>query len=622
MFYRPSSYFLFLCILFLANCDRPTNIKSVDVLVIGGGTGGTAAGIQAARMGASTLIVEETPWLGGMLTAAGVSASDGNHQLPSGLWGEFRQHIRDHYGGAEAVATGWISHTLFEPSVGANIFLNMVEAEPHLEFWPQSTFLAMRFEGDYWEVEVKKGDRTETIQAKILIDGTDLGDIAAKAGAEYNVGMDSSLKTGESIAPAAENDIIQDFTFVAILKDYGTEADKTIQPGKDYDPVVFNCACTHHCEGEKAHPCQTMLDYAKLPNGKYMINWPIFGNDYYANMVEMSNEERQIAYQKAKAHTLNFVYYIQHELGFKNLGLADDEFPTQDQLAFIPYHREGRRIKGLCQLKLGHISAPFQQEEALYRTGIAVGDYPIDHHHQKNPNAPEIDFPAIPSFNIPLGSLIPQYVDRLILADKAISVTNIVNGATRLQPVVLQIGQAAGALAGLAVESNARLRDINIRQVQKHLLEEGVYLLPYLDVPSDDPHFEAIQRIGTTGLLRGTGIPYKWANQTWFYPDSSISRTIFLDNIQDFEPGFQSNLTKDNTPLFVFEALQLCVALFTNQPTNLENITDEAASNWDAWGLSQFDVDRPISRRELAVILDNLVDPFQLKEVDWQGNWY
>ena len=49
-----------------------------DVVVAGGGTGGTAAAIEAARGGARTLVVEPTPWLGGMLTAAGVSAIDGN----------------------------------------------------------------------------------------------------------------------------------------------------------------------------------------------------------------------------------------------------------------------------------------------------------------------------------------------------------------------------------------------------------------------------------------------------------------------------------------------------------------------------------------------------------------
>jgi NADPH-dependent 2,4-dienoyl-CoA reductase/sulfur reductase-like enzyme len=55
-----------------------------DVLVVGGGTGGTAAGIQSARSGAKTIIVEKTKWLGGMLTAAGVSCTDGNDLLPGG----------------------------------------------------------------------------------------------------------------------------------------------------------------------------------------------------------------------------------------------------------------------------------------------------------------------------------------------------------------------------------------------------------------------------------------------------------------------------------------------------------------------------------------------------------
>lgn len=55
-----------------------------------------------------------------------------------------------------------------------------------------------------------------------------------------------------------------------------------------------------------------------------------------------------------------------------------------------------------------------------------------------------------------MGALIPQTVDGLIVAEKSISVSNIANGTTRLQPVVLQIGQAAGALAALAVSQISR----------------------------------------------------------------------------------------------------------------------------------------------------------------------
>lgn len=74
--------FILLASVLLFSCQ---STKQVGVLVIGGGASGTTAGIQSARMGINTLIVEESSWLGGMLTSAGVSAIDGNHKLPGGL---------------------------------------------------------------------------------------------------------------------------------------------------------------------------------------------------------------------------------------------------------------------------------------------------------------------------------------------------------------------------------------------------------------------------------------------------------------------------------------------------------------------------------------------------------
>ncbi|HEU4607982.1 MAG TPA: FAD-dependent oxidoreductase, partial [Chitinophagaceae bacterium] len=79
----------FLLLPLLLSTSRQVNAQKTvytDVLIIGGGASGTMAGIQCARMGTAALIVESTGWLGGMLTSAGVSAIDGDHQLPSGLW--------------------------------------------------------------------------------------------------------------------------------------------------------------------------------------------------------------------------------------------------------------------------------------------------------------------------------------------------------------------------------------------------------------------------------------------------------------------------------------------------------------------------------------------------------
>ena len=126
--------FLLSAVLSLASGHvRPAQAKTIrrtgDVLVIGGTTSGTSAAIAAARQGAATLIVEPTPMLGGMFSAQGVPAADGNHHLPSGLWNEFREALRAHYGGAEALATGWVSNTLFEPQVADSIISALAAAE-------------------------------------------------------------------------------------------------------------------------------------------------------------------------------------------------------------------------------------------------------------------------------------------------------------------------------------------------------------------------------------------------------------------------------------------------------------------------------------------------------------
>jgi len=129
---KPVTHVLFFLCVFLS-FGFSQNKAVYDVIVLGGGTGGTAAGIQAGRLGAGTLLVEPSPWLGGMLTAAGVSATDGNHKMPAGIWGEFREKLRNHYGGAKALETGWVSNTHFEPHIGARIFAEMAASVKSLE---------------------------------------------------------------------------------------------------------------------------------------------------------------------------------------------------------------------------------------------------------------------------------------------------------------------------------------------------------------------------------------------------------------------------------------------------------------------------------------------------------
>jgi len=431
------------------------------------------------------------------------------------------------------------------------------------------------------------------------------------AGAAYDLGMEARSVTGEENAPDSANSIVQDLTWAAVLKDYGTEADKTIEKPENYNPELFRGSCAMTVDSVLID-CQKMLDYGRLPNNKFMINWPRHGNDIYLNVVEMDWSQRREELKKAKERTLSFVYYIQTELGYKNIGLADDEFTTVDKLAFVPYHREGRRLRGIQRLTINHVRDIYNGN-SLYRTGISVGDYPVDHHHACNPEAPEIKFPAVPSFNIPLGTLIPEKIDGLIVSDKAISVSNIINGSTRLQPCVLLTGQAAGTLAALSIQNNLQVREVNIREVQQTLLDAEAYLMPLIDVNPSDKEFQAVQRATASGILKVKGESWKWANRTWFYPDTTITVKEFSEGLSAFDHKFIFPVDLSN--LNVQKASEL-LSSFLNRDTSIE-----IQKIWEGRISRKFDPKLDITKRELSILVDEMIHPFETRQIGFDGNY-
>jgi hypothetical protein len=406
------------------------------------------------------------------------------------------------------------------------------------------------------------------------------------------------------MAPGKFN-IIQDLTWVAILKDYGKGADRTIARPDGYDPTQFFCSCTDApCPEGKPYNVNAagMLAYGLLPGNKYMINWPAHGNDYIVNAVEMTDAERKKYWQLAREKTLGFVYFIQTQLGFKNLGLADDEFNGKG-LAIMPYHREGRRVRGLVRVNVNHLVSPFDQPEALYRTGISVGDYPVDHHHAPEKKAPDIIFPRVPSFNIPLGALIPEKIEGLLVAEKGISVSNIVNGSTRLQPCVMLTGQAAGALAAISVQQDIQPRNADIRLVQKALLDAGAWLMPYCDVPAGDPAWRSIQQVGLTGIMKGFGKPEGWENKTFFYPDSTITASELIKGLKEVMPSSNFSIADPESPVTMRDLDRIFSVL--GKQRVLKN--DIPAGSI-------------LTRRQIAQMIDQVLNPFA-RPVDWQGHF-
>jgi hypothetical protein len=194
------------------------------------------------------------------------------------------------------------------------------------------------------------------------------------------------------------------------------------------------------------------------------------------------------------------------------------------------------------------------------------------------------------------------------VAEKSVSVSNLINGATRLQPVVMQLGQAAGALAALSRIQGKSVKKVAVRDVQIVLLDSGCYLMPFLDLPKDSRHFKALQRIGATGILRGEGRNVGWTNQTWFRAeDPLLAEEIFTEGYYD------GILPLAKGPVKVGRFIDALRSLGVPFPASAE-------SWWAAHGLDDFNPDRVLTRLEAAVMIDAAIDPFIKFPVDHLGN--
>ncbi|MEG4390873.1 FAD-dependent oxidoreductase [Microcoleus sp. BROC3] len=465
-----------------------------DVLVVGGGTGGTAAAVQAARRGAKTILVSEFPWLGGMLTAAGVSAPDGNElaAFQTGLWGAFLRELQQRQPGG--LDWGWVSFFTYDPRIGAEIFADWVKCLPNLHWISGQKAQDVLYEGDRIS-GVQFADFT--VSAKITLDATELGDLLALGEVGHRWGWEFQAEWGEPSAPAASNALTERYsvqapTWVAIMQDFGKGAAGPEIPAPPVDnPDRFMGAWDGYTP-------EQFLNYGRLPGGLLMINWPIRGNDYGEGVDRLiaSEASRQEFLQESLWHTQCFARFIQTQLG-RRYGLAQNIFPISTienqqnssilpSFALHPYYRESRRLRGVQTITEqdilpvvgGRVAKLPINYEGICET-IAIGNYANDHHYTTG------DIPLQPKsirwggrwtgtpFTIPYSALIPASTDGLLACEKNISVSHIANGATRLQPVVMNIGQAAGMAAALCAESGCQPRDLPVRVLQEALLQDS-----------------------------------------------------------------------------------------------------------------------------------------------------
>ncbi len=513
--------------------------RRAEVVVWGGGSGGVAAALQAARSGADTLLLTPGPWLGGMVSAAGVSAPDGNELSPwqSGLWGALLRALQRIE--PEGLDQNWVSCFGYRPASAERILRRWVAAEPRLAWWSGARLGPIERSGDRISaVTAEHRGVQRCLRPTVVIDGSDRGDLFPLAGAPFRFGWEAREQWQEPSAPTAaalagdpffQRQPVQSPTWVCLgqLDEQGGRTAPNAEAWRRTPPRLSE----PFAAATEAFGLERTLTYGRLPGGLVMLNWPLHGNDWHTGLERAFAErvagggaaaeaaERELL-EAMRTHSEAFAATLRQASGGW-LGPAA-VFPTPDEasagrlsgagsLALMPYWREGRRLvarelvleQHLLPQASGACIAPLRCDSDGALSSIAVGNYANDHHY------PGADWPLAPKscrwggrwsgtpFTIPYGALVSEGVSNLLAADKGFGVSHMANGATRLQPLVLNIGQAAGLAAALCVRDGLEPAALPVRRLQEALISDPVApagVVPLWDTPWHHPLWRERQR--------------------------------------------------------------------------------------------------------------------------------
>lgn len=415
-------------------------IKEVDVLVVGAGPAGCAAAITAGRMGVKTMLIDALNVPGGMSTTGMMSHYTGT--VESELYEEIlhKNAIKNHFNmGKRTVQIDPSNQTLtwieMLEEAGVELLMYTFAVEPIMN--------ADKVQG----IIVQNKSGRSAILAKVVIDSTGDGDIAALAGVEYNVGR----KYDSSMQPAT-----------LMFKVAGVNMDKAVFP-EGFETLV------HTPKGELQALAKTLLPH---PAGHVLLyESPIPG-------VVTVNMTNVIHVDGTKAEDLTHAEIICRKQIPAIVRFLQDFVPGYENCYVIATAsligiRETRHFLGLYTLTEQDIL-----KSCLFKDWIVKGaEFNFDVHNMSGGSLDatgiQAKFPKDTKYTIPYRCFIPERINGLLLAGRNISGTHIAHSNYRAMPICVAMGEGVGVAAALAILQKIDVRDVNAREIQQYLLKNN-----------------------------------------------------------------------------------------------------------------------------------------------------
>jgi FAD dependent oxidoreductase len=452
--------------------SRPARLlANCQVLVVGSGPAGMGAALGAAWTGAQVVVVERYGFLGGNPTVALVN--------PLMSWHTHRRTperaaavlLPQDHGPGDPVVAGALSVFLnnllraggalapteetgytvpFDPEIykvvaldtlddaGAEILLH---SRASAAWGPHCAPEGVVFESKLGPV---------VISADTIVDCTGDGDVAAFAGAQFQIGREPDGR----VQPMTLMFRIVDF-------DHGRFADYVKLNPSQWRGVhglwdLVRQAAQH---GDLKLPREDILLFATPHPGELSANCTRVTETVGVDVVELTRAE--IEARRQMRDIMNFLN--KYVPGFEQAYVVQ----SGNSIGV----RETRRIIGEYVLTVQDVL-----EARKFGDAIARASYPVDIH---NPTGPGTTIKRVPEndwYEVPLRCLIPKGVENLLVAGRCISGTHEAHSSYRVTPTAMATGQAAGVCAALASLTKRQPRHIPASEVQQKLRQQNAII--------------------------------------------------------------------------------------------------------------------------------------------------
>ena len=426
-----------------------------DVIVIGGGPSGILAAIAASRLGCHTCILERNSYLGGVAITGlpwhGYANHEGEYIL-RGIPIELHELLVSKGGASELLTCsahgGYVS---IDPHLTRDTFnevLNQAGIAIHL----YTNFLDVKTQNNkITSILCADNEGIKELKAKVFIDASGDGAVAAKAGCEFNKGDEFGFMQPVTMLLRVGNFNLKEFkTYIRTNPEEcsvhaGFQAKIDIEKVLNNDQFIFiglpEAIRKARMEGSYKSTVDRISFTVNPVPGTVTINCVRQHNIDGTNNADLTKGEL-IGHRQAMEL---FAFLRQYVPGFGESIIVC----IGPQLGI----RETRRFVGCSML-----SGKDVLTGTICKESVCLGQYAVDIHNETSDGI--MFTPLYKPFGIPMGSLIPNICTNLIFSGRNISTDRTAFGAMRVIGTCMGIGQASGIIAAVAVKEECDVQEV------------------------------------------------------------------------------------------------------------------------------------------------------------------